>query len=195
MPGNSKSAHRQIPVFMLLPYFNPITQLCWRTVSGSTSHIPSEYFLHPFLLCKFAQHLKKRCTWPFEKSKAIALFISQISQISGNMYTSVSKDLKINNLQTLSTLLSQLGIKLLRCCGEVRLFFFSHRTHFARRMFFHNRRTSSTLPIKFYPVVLSVISTTFTTLSICIVSASIPYLQFEGILILQPVLISKYKLI
>lgn len=133
-----------------------------------TSHIPSEYFFHPFLLCKFVQHLRKRCIWPFEKSKGIALFISQISQISGNKSTSVSTDLKINNLQTLSTLLSQLGIELLRCCGEVRLFFFSHRTCFAQTMFFHNTRTSSTLPIKFYPVVLSVISATFTTLSICL---------------------------
>lgn len=69
-------------VYASLPYFNLVIQPCWHTVSGCASHVPSEYFFHPFLLCRFAQELRKCCTWPFQKGKAIALFMPQISQIS-----------------------------------------------------------------------------------------------------------------
>lgn len=144
------------------------------------SHIPYEYFLLcPFLLCKFAQHLRKCCTWPFQKGKAISLFILQIITDLLNVHLCFNITRHKYPTSFMNTVLPAGNQTVVGSWDEVSLCFSDHRTCLAQITFFHNTWISSTSSKKFYPAALPVSSGIFASSSVCIACARLLYLQFE----------------
>lgn len=192
---SAKTAHHQIIVFV--PVSPILTWSCSHTdTPGCASHIPSEFFLLcPFLLCKFAHHFRKCCTWPFQKGKAISLFILQIiTDLRLNVRLCFNIARHKYPASFINTVLPAGNQAVLRCWGGVSLCFSNHGTCFAQMTFFHNTWISSTLSNKSYPAVVPVVSGIFGRSSVCKACARLLYLQFEGVWILQRMRVSKHKL-